>query len=747
MADPQTIDTVTLPVVGMTCAGCVARVEKALGAAPGVREASVNLATERATITYDPSRTDLPAVAAALESSGYTLLVPTPTETGAPEEPDAHQREAYRILQKEFRLSLAVALPVMAASMLGMTDAFMRLVPVGMHELNAALLVATTILVLGPGRRFYRAAWRLALHGGVDMNTLVAVGTGSAYLYSAAVVLLPGRFGDGAVYFDTASTIIAFILLGKMLEARAKLKTADAVKALLKLRAKTAHIVRGGKEFEIPLEHLRVGDTVLVRPGEMVPIDGRVTIGETSIDEMMVTGESIPVEKKPGDPVIGGTLNTNGSILFEVTAVGKETFLARIIAMVQDAQGSKAPIQALADRIAAVFVPVVIAVAAATLLGSLTLGGEPFPSAMMRCIAVLIIACPCALGLATPTAIMVGTGRGATAGILFRNAVSLERAHEIGVVVLDKTGTLTAGRPTVEFATGVAGWDERALLERAAAVESRSEHPLARAIVEEAGRRGLEAPAHAALSGFRAVEGFGAEAVLGSETIVVGSAALLAARGISTAALDAAIARSASSGGTAVCVAVNGAAVGLLVLSDRLREGAAKAVAAMRAMGLDVVMMTGDNEAAAARLARESGIERVFARVLPQEKAERVKALQEEGKVVAMVGDGINDAPALAQADVGISLGTGTDVAIETSDITLLAGDLAGVPAAVALSRRTIRIIRQNFFWAFIYNVVGIPLAALGLLSPVVAAAAMALSSVSVVSNSLRLRRAPLSPR
>jgi Cu+-exporting ATPase len=746
MADTNPTETVTLPVVGMTCAGCVARVEKALTAVDGVRSAAVNLATDKVTLSYDPSLTTLPALAEALGASGYTLLVPK--ESGdAPPAGDDHQVRAHARLRTEFLIALSLALPVMLLSMVSMTDVFMRSVPLTMDDVNKILLIATTALVLTAGRRFYRSAWRLALHGGADMNTLVAVGTGAAYCYSAAVVLFPAWFpahaGGGAVYFDTASTIIAFILLGKLLESRAKLKTADAVKALLRLRPKTARIVRSGKEFEIPLEHLALGDTVLVRPGETVPIDGVVTIGESSVDEMMVSGESLPVEKRPGSAVIGGTLNTSGSFLFEVTAVGADTFLSKIIAMVEDAQGSKAPIQALADRIASVFVPIVIGIALLTLLLWLSVGQSSLAGAMVNFIAVLIIACPCALGLATPTAIMVGTGRGASMGILFRNAVSLERAHDVDLVVFDKTGTLTAGRPAVTEVRPHAGWTEERLLERAAAAESRSQHPLAAAVIAAAKLRGIAPPDPASVGAFEAFDGFGASAAVGGDRILVGNAALMARFSVPLGDE----AGGSVGGGTAVYVAVNGAYAGAVVISDEVHASSAPTVARMRRMGLEVVMMTGDTEASARDLARQVGIDRVIARVLPGDKALEIKSLQAEGRVVAMVGDGINDAPALAQADVGISLGTGTDVAIETSDITLLKGDLSGVTNAIALSHRTIGIIKQNFFWAFAYNVVGIPLAALGLLNPIVAAGAMALSSVSVVSNSLRLRRVRIDSR
>ena len=751
MTDEKHATIATFPVIGMTCASCAGRVEKALAKIDGVETASVNLATDKVTVAFQPSKTSLPALAASVQDAGYTLLLPAQDLGGAPDEGGtSHQRTAYLGLRREFIVAAAIAAPIMALSMFGMAEWFMASSPLTMAELHTLLLVATTILMILSGKRFFIAAWRAAVRYSADMNTLVAVGTGAAYLYSAAVFLFPGRLpseGGREVYFDTASTIIAFILLGKTLESRAKLRTADAVTALMRLRPKTAHIVRNGKEFEVPVGLLAVGDGVLVRPGEMVPIDGIITTGESSVDEMMVTGESLPVEKKTGSAVIGGTMNKNGSILFDVTAVGADTFLSKIITMVQDAQGSKAPIQALADRIAAVFVPIVIGIAIVTFVLWLSLGGSSLAVAMMNFIAVLIIACPCALGLATPTAIMVGTGRGASLGILFRNALSLERAHTVDVVVFDKTGTLTRGKPDVTAVRPLNGWDRARLLERAAAVEYFSAHPLATAIVESARAEGIAVPGPSAAVSFRSLDGFGASGMVGAESVLVGNLALLRASGIALGDAEDVAREIANVGQTAVFVGVNGACAGVLAIADQLKDSSASAVAGMLGMGLEIVMMTGDTEGAANAIAARAGIRRVIARVLPQGKAEEIKKLQAEGHVVAMVGDGINDAPALAQADVGIAMGTGTDVAIEAADVTLVKGDLTGVERAIALSRATMRTVRQNLFFAFAYNVLGIPLAA-GvlyplsgwLLSPIIASAAMALSSVSVVTNALRLR-------
>jgi Cu+-exporting ATPase len=590
------------------------------------------------------------------------------------------------------------------------------------------------------GKRFFATAWKLAKRFTSDMNTLVAVGTGTAYLYSTLIVLFPHWFPPNVrtdVYFDTAAVIVTLILMGRLLEARAKQRASDAIKKLIELQPKTARVIRNGKEVDIHLDQVTHDDIVIVRPGEKIPVDGLITNGSTSVDESMVTGESIPVEKTVGQKVIGGTINKHGTIEFRATAVGKETVIAQIIKLVEEAQGSKAPIQTLADKIASVFVPAVMGIAVLTFVLWLMVGGSGFTTAMMNFIAVLIIACPCALGLATPTAIMVGTGLGATRGILIKNAESLERAHKIQIVVLDKTGTVTTGQPSVTDVILLNGFDETTLLQRAASVEKRSEHPLGQAIVEYAQSKGIT-PTD--VQSFHSITGRGITASVNGDSVAVGNRLLMDHCSVDAAEVQMLLQQGTEEGKTPILVAINGRVAGIIAIADTIKPTSREAVATLRAMGLEVVMITGDNRRTAEAIAQRVGIDRVVAEVLPDEKAQRVRALQAEGNIVAMVGDGINDAPALAQADLGIAMGSGTDVAMETADITLMRSDLLGVAEAIKLSHVTIRTIKQNLFWAFIYNVIGIPVAALGLLNPIYAAAAMAFSSVSVVLNSLRLQ-------
>ena len=739
--------TLTLPVEGMTCASCVARVEKTLKKVEGVEIANVNLATENVTLSFDPSKADLATIAAAVEEAGYKLALPPPavqrsgSENVVTLKEESHQEKAFRQLKKDFMFSAVLTLPVMIVSMVNMTEWFMTSVPLTMNEVNILLFLATTVVMAGPGRRFFVVAWKLAKHFSADMNTLVAVGTGTAYLFSSIVTLFPRWLPiDNPmdhIYFDTAATIITLILLGRMLEARAKSRTTDAIKKLIGLQPKTARVVRDGQEQDVPIESVIHNDIIIVRPGERIPVDGIITKGSTSIDESMITGESMPVEKTAGGKVIGGTINRNGSIEFRATAVGKETVIAQIIKLVEDAQGSKAPIQALADRIAAVFVPVVIGIAITTFLAWFFVGGLPFTAAMINFIAVLIIACPCALGLATPTAIMVGTGLGANRGILIKNAESLERAHTINTVVLDKTGTVTEGKPSVTDLLGFNGYDKTLILQRAVSIESRSEHPLALAVVEYARQKSISIKE---IESFQSHTGLGVMAVVEGDAVAVGNLAMMKEFSIESGDAEASAARLSSEGKTPILVAINGKLAGLLAVADKVKPTSHEAIEQLKGMGIDVVMITGDNLRTAEAIASQAGIDRVIAGVMPQDKAAHVKSLQGNGKVVAMVGDGINDAPALAQADVGIAMGSGTDVAMETADVTLMSGDLLGVVGAIRLSKKTIRTIKQNLFWAFIYNIIGIPVAALGLLNPMYAAAAMAFSSVSVVSNSLRLR-------
>jgi Cu+-exporting ATPase len=574
------------------------------------------------------------------------------------------------------------------------------------------------------------------------MNTLVAVGTGAAFLYSTVAVLFPGLLGGHGgmtdVYFDTTATIITLILFGKVLEASAKRKASDAIRKLLGLQPTTARVVRNGEATDITLAEVVAGDTVIVRPGEKVPVDGIILRGNTTLDESMVTGESLPVERGEGDPVVGGTINRNGSVEFRATAVGDATLLARIAKMVEDAQGSKAPIQALADRIASVFVPAVIAIAAITFVLWSTVGGASFTHALVNTIAVLIIACPCALGLATPTAIMVAAGTGARMGILIKDAETLERLRDVQVMVFDKTGTVTMGAPSVTDVAPHPGFDASTLLRLVASVESRSEHPLGEAIVRHAAAGGVSL---GTVEAFQSLAGLGVAGVVDGIPVVAGKLGLLREYAIPDGELSPAADRFAGQGKTTIAVAADGRPAGVIAIADTVKPGSADALRTLQSMGIAVVMLTGDNEHTARAIAALAGIQRVIAGVLPGAKAEAIRTMQSEGRRVAMIGDGINDAPALAQADVGIAMGTGTDVAMATAGITLMHGDLASVVHARSLSERTVGTIRQNLFWAFVYNVIGIPLAALGLLHPMIAAAAMAFSSVSVVSNSLRLRR------
>ena len=770
------IQTLTLPVEGMTCASCVARVEKALKTTGGIESAIVNLATEKVTVSFDASKADMDEMSKAVENAGYKLVLPSldqrsnePTKQrtnetrlrlmvrrahhqndfGGQAAYERRKESDFKKLKGEFILSAVLTIPIMVISMIGMTDWFMAWSPFTMNEINLLLLVATTIVMVVSGKRFFSIAWKLGRHGSADMNTLVAVGTGSAYLYSAIIVLFPRWLSvadaSGHIYFDTAAAIITLILMGRLLESKAKRKTTDAIKKLMNLQPKMARILKNGIESDVPVDDVRKDDIFIVRPGERMPVDGVILKGATSVDESMVTGESMPVEKIPGNAVVGGTINMDGSLEVRATAVGKETVIAQIIRLVEEAQGSKAPIQTLADKVASVFVPAVIVIAVVTLALWLLIGGIPFSSALINFVAVLIIACPCALGLATPTAIMVGTGRGATQGILIRNAESLERAHGIQTIILDKTGTLTEGKPSVTDFIPLNGHERLAVLRHAASVENRSEHPLARAIVDYAVREGI-VPGD--VESFKAVSGLGVRAAMNGTEIVVGSPSYTKDQAIDIGAAEKEIVRFASEGKTAVLVAINGTAAGVFGISDTVKSTSRVAVEKLKRLGISVVILTGDSAATARSVAASLGIDRVIAEVMPREKAAHVRRLQAEGAIVAMAGDGINDAPALAQADVGIAIGTGTDVALEASDVTLVGGDLNGVVTAIELSRATMRVIRQNLFWAFFYNVLGIPLAAgvlypaYGvLLSPVLASAAMAASSVSVVSNSLRLRR------
>lgn len=738
--------SVTLPVEGMTCASCVVRVEKALKRVEGVREANVNLATEKVTLTFDETETEIAALANAVSEAGYTLVTESETrattaDTSLESSSESRQHKGFVQTRKEFFFSLLLTIPIMAISVISMTDWFMRWSPIPMVDINKLLLIASTFVIAGPGKRFYRSAWNQAKHGSADMNTLIAVGTGVAYVYSTVVVLFPHWLGFGAeyrdVYFDTAATIITLILMGKMLEARAKNKASDAIHSLMELRPKTATVLRGGKELQVPIDSVALDDTVIVRPGERIPVDGVILRGFTTIDESMVTGESLPAERSEGEKVIGGTINKNGTFDFRATAVGKNTTIAQIIKLVEEAQGSKAPIQALADKIAAVFVPAVLVVAIATFLLWYGVGGSGFAPAMINFIAVLIIACPCALGLATPTAIIVGTGKGASIGVLIKDADSLERAHKVQTVVLDKTGTLTEGKPSVTDVLVSGGMGKEPFLRFVASAETRSEHPIGQAIVAFAAGQDLHLVRP---DSFQAYAGFGITAIVEARNVIIGNEDFLRRHTIDCTGLQPLLEKLSAEGKTPILAAIDGNLEGAIAVADSVYSASRDAVRQLQRMGIEVMMMTGDNRRTAQAIAAQVGIQKFIAEVLPADKAERIKEIQAGGKTVAMVGDGINDAPALAQSDVGIAMGTGTDIAMETADVTLMKPDLRGVVRAIQLSKLTIRTVKQNLFWAFIYNVIGIPLAAFGMLTPVLAATAMAFSSVSVVSNSLRIR-------
>lgn len=707
---------------------------------PGVISASVNFAMESAHAEFIPSLATAEDLKAAVVKAGYKVIEQA---EAAPEKEEAVKDEELGRIKIRLMVSIVLGALIMFSSLHGIIE-----LPVPHHTMNFILLALATPVQFWAGWRFYRGAYASLSHGSANMDVLVATGTSAAYFYSLAITIFPPFFSQFStdVYYDTSSMIIALILLGKYLEARSRGRASDAIKRLVRLMPRTARVVRDGAEVEIQVDDVVVGDVIVVRPGEKIPVDGTVISGESSVDESMITGESLPADKIEGDTVVGATINLTGSFRFEAKKVGKDTMLAGIIRLVEDAQGKKAPIQRLADKVAGIFVPVVIGIGVAT-FAAWYISGAGFTFSMLNFIAVLIIACPCALGLATPTAIMVGTGRGAEKGIIIRGGEILERSAKIDTILLDKTGTITEGKPKVTDVIDLSGKGEPYLLGVTAAVEALSEHPLARAVVKrafEAGEHGHEKE----VSGFRALPGFGASALVDGTEVVIGNEQLLKNNGIELGGVHEKAAALSAQGKTAIFIAESGKIIGLLAVADTIKPSSRQAVSEFKAMGLEVVMLTGDTEAVARGIAGEAGIEKFIAGVLPEGKENEVVKLQKAGRVVAMVGDGINDAPALARADIGIAIGTGTDVAIEASDMTLVRSDLMDAARAINISRQTLRVIKQNLFWAFVYNIIGIPLAAgvfypmFGiLLKPIFAAGAMAFSSVSVVTNSLRLRK------
>ncbi|HEY9602754.1 MAG TPA: heavy metal translocating P-type ATPase [Allocoleopsis sp.] len=744
------MENTTLKLRGMSCASCAGNIEEAIRSVPGVEACNVNFGAEQASVTYNPSQTNVAAIQDAVDAAGYSA-VPMQDDVLAPEddaEQQARQREN-RDLTRKVWVSGIISAVLAIGSLPAMMGLPIPFIPLWLH--NPWLqLVLTAPVLFWAGRSFYINAWKALKRHTATMDTLVAIGTGADYLYSLFPTFFPQWFiRQGLkpdVYFEAASIIIALLLLGRLLENRAKGQTSEAIRKLMGLQAKTARVIRNGREVDIPIAEVVLGDVILVRPGEKIPVDGEIVEGSSTIDEAMVTGESVAVKKQPGDEVIGATINKTGSFKFRATRVGKDTFLAQIVKLVQQAQGSKAPIQRLADRVTGWFVPVVIAIAIATFIIWYNVMGN-VTMALITTVGVLIIACPCALGLATPTSIMVGTGKGAENGILIKGADSLELAHKLQTIVLDKTGTITQGKPTVtDFVTvkGTANSNELKLLRLAASVERNSEHPLAEAVVQYAQSQGVELTDS---QEFEAIAGSGVQGYVSKQWVQIGTHRWMNELSIDTSSLQQQWDRLEYLGKTVIWIAVNGKVEGIMGIADAVKPSSVAAIRALQKMGLEVVMLTGDNRRTAQVIAREVGIQRVFAEVRPDQKAAMVETLQSEGKIVAMVGDGINDAPALAQADVGMAIGTGTDVAIAASDVTLISGDLQGIVTAIQLSRATIRNIKQNLFFAFIYNVAGIPIAAgilfpfFGwLLSPIIAGAAMAFSSVSVVTNALRLR-------
>lgn len=742
-------NTVTIPIGGMTCAACVRRVEKAISNLDGVVKANVNLATEKATVEYDTAKIRLSAIKQAIEKAGYKALE---IEKNTVDEDRKRKQKEIRTLWIKFTISAVFGLPLLYFAMTPMLSWWPFPIPEALEPMKyplrfALLQLGLVIPIIGAGYRFYTVGFKSLIKGSPNMDSLVAIGTSSAVifsLYNTYKIIQGDHMAVDSLYYETAGVIITLILLGKSLEAVSKGKTSEAIKKLMGLAPKTAIVIQDGNEIEVPIDEVEPGDIILVRPGEKIPVDGEIIEGNTSIDEAMLTGESLPVDKKPGDRVYAASINKNGMIKFRATKVGADTALAQIIKLVEDAQGSKAPIAQMADIVSGYFVPIVCAIALLAFLAWL-ISGQSLAFSLTIFISILVIACPCALGLATPTAIMVATGKGAENGILIKSGEALETAHKINTIVFDKTGTITEGKPKVTDIITADGMSRERLLQIAASGEKGSEHPLGEAIVKEAQDLGVGL---IAVDSFEAIPGHGIEAFIDGTKVLIGNKKLMDERDISLDEMKDISDRLAAEGKTPMYVAMNGRLSGIIAVADVVKESSIKAIKKLQAMGIEVAMITGDNRKTADAIARQVGIDRVLAEVLPQDKANEVKKLQEEGKKVCMVGDGINDAPALAQADVGIAIGSGTDVAMESADIVLMKSDLMDVPTAIHLSKSTIRNIKQNLFWAFGYNTAGIPIAAgilhlFGgpLLNPMFAAAAMAFSSVSVVSNALRLKR------
>jgi P-type Cu+ transporter len=773
---------ITLPVEGMTCAACQANVQRALTASPGVTKAAVNLMTHEATVHYDPAATTPERLVSAINDTGYASHLPSAGADTVADDDAREQAQArdYSVLLTKATVSLVLGALAMIASMplmgggghgehasdpliawtMRVLDPPIRaampwLYATDPHTLLFALLAATTFVMAWAGRHFYVRAWKGLRHRTADMNTLIAIGTGAAFAYSIVATVAPDSLAaNGArldVYYEAVIIIVALVLLGNAMEARAKHNTTRALRQLAKLQPATARVRRGGEDRDLPIGEVRSGDLIIVRPGERIPVDGVITAGSGAVDESMLTGESIPVDKAPGDRVIGATINTAGALEIEATSLGAASVLARIVTLMKEAQGSQAPIQRLADRISAVFVPVVLSIAIAAFAAWMILPDDPsLASAVTAAVAVLIIACPCAMGLAVPTAVMVASGRGAAAGVLIKGGEPLERLASVDTVVFDKTGTLTEGRPAVVDAL-ILG-ERSDTLTWVGAVEAKSEHPLARSVVSFADAQGVSGWRRVDVTDFSALAGRGVLATAGGHHVIVGTRDLLRQSNVDTAALDAAAADWSAQARTVVFAAIDGRPAAVFAIADTLRGNARAVVASLRQRGLRIVMLSGDRRPTADAIATQVGIADVIAEVLPDGKVDAIKSLQHGGHVVAMIGDGLNDAPALAQADIGIAMASGTDIASEAASVTLMRSDLDGVDQAIVLARKTMRTMKQNLFWAFVYNVVGIPIAAgvlypaFGiLLSPILASAAMAFSSVSVVSNSLRLRGARLS--